>query len=292
MKVSTKVALASAAGLILAGAIMCAIGFGMGGWAAALELTDLSPYMDLRDGLAVGYDALSNMSNEGDYTLTFKSEYINNIDFEIGASDVKIVDNTTDNNINVTIKNASYASDDSNHSLGLKIKGKANGKSEVTVAIPKGKKFGTIKLQIGATDMEVDSFICSNLTISAGAGDVTIGDLLSDNRVELNVAAGSLKIENAKVKDLDLECGAGDVEFAGIIEDDLDAECGMGNITLNLIDKSENHSLALEAAMGNITFNGEHLSGFVNEIEHGSDEESQYDIECGMGNIDITFTED
>ena len=33
-------------------------------------------------------------------------------------------------------------------------------------------------------------------------------------------------------------------------------------------------------------------SGFINEIEEDSDMESQYDIECGMGNIDITFTED
>ena len=292
MKVSTKVALASAAGLILAGGIMCAIGFGMGGWAAALELTDHSPYLDLRDGIAVGYDALGNMSKDGDYTMSFKSEYIDNLDFEIDASDVKIVDNTTDNNINVTVKNSSYASDDSDHSLRLKIRGKAGGKSEVIIAIPKGKDFNNIKLEIGATDMDVESFICYNLRISAGAGDVTIGDLLSKNYTELKVAAGGLTINNAKLNNLDLECGAGDVQFTGIIEDDLNAECGMGNITINLIDKAENHKLDLEAAMGNITYNGKSLSGFVNEIEEGSDEESQYEIECGMGNIDITFTED
>jgi DUF4097 and DUF4098 domain-containing protein YvlB len=292
MKVSTKVALASAAGLILAGAVMCAIGFGMGGWAAALEITDNSPYMDLRNGLAVGYDSLGNMSKEGDYTLSFKSEYISNLDFEVGASDVKIVDNTTDNNINVTIKNASYASDDTSRSLQLRIKGNVNGKSDVTIAIPKGKDFDSVKLEMGATDMEIDSLICSNLKVSAGAGDVTIGDLLSSNYTELKVAAGSLTIKNAKLKDLNLECGAGDVHFTGVIEDDLDAECGMGNITLELIDKSENHQLDLEAAMGNITFNGESKSGFVNEIEEGSEMESEYEIECGMGNIDITFTED
>ena len=292
MKVSTKIALASAVGLILTGGIIATVGRAMGGMAAASQLAENSPYLDLRHGIAIGYDALSNMSNEGDYTLTFKSSDISNLDFEVGASKVTIVDNTTDDNINVTIKNASYASEDTSGTLGLRIKGNPTGKSNIVIAIPKGKSFYDVKLEMGATDMEIESLICSKFRVSAGAGDVSIGNLLSDDWSELKVAAGSLTIENAKLNDLDLECGAGDVHFTGIIEDDLNAECGMGNITLNLHDKSEHHALDLEAAMGNITYNGVSKSGFVNEIEEDSDMESQYAIECGMGNIDITFTED
>ena len=92
MKTITKVALASSVGLMLCGAVMCAVGAGMGGRAAAMELTDLSPYMSLRNGLTVGYDAMDDLSKEGDYELKFDSSDVSNVNIEIGASDVKITE--------------------------------------------------------------------------------------------------------------------------------------------------------------------------------------------------------
>ena len=292
MKTITKVALASSVGLMLCGAVMCAVGAGMGGRAAAMELTDLSPYMSLRNGLTVGYDAMDDLSKEGDYELKFDSSDVSNVNIEIGASDVKITDNTKDDNIYVTIKNASYASKDYDREFGLKVKGNTNGKSHVIIQMPKGREYNSVNFSVGATDMEIESLICNGLVINSGAGNVTIGDLISADYADLNVGAGSLVIKNGKVKDLTIECGAGDVQFNGYIEDDLDAECGMGNISLTLAGKSEDHVISYKAAMGNVTFNGVKTSGIVSHEEIGTDEDSVYEIECSMGNIDITFNED
>lgn len=293
MKKGTLITLLISIVLMLVGGCMAAVGYGMGGWAAALELAQKSPYLNLANGaISIEYDDFGTREIEGGHTYTYDCKKITKLYLDIGSVNAKIIDNTTDEDIKVTIKNCKYGVQEQNNSLSLKFVGLEGKQSEVLIEIPKGHEFAAATLNAGASNVQVDSMIVGYLNINVGAGDVKIGELIANENSELDLGAGNLEIGNCKMDNVGINCGAGNVDLSGIINGTLNVECGMGNVSMNLKDKSANHNLYLEAALGNVHLNGKKYSGIVDAEEESDDAYSDYNIECSMGNIDIIFTED
>lgn len=116
-----------------------------------------------------------------------------------------------------------------------------------------------------------DGFI-ESLELELGAGQVTLNGINAD-KVSLEVGAGQIFVNNIRAKELEVSAGAGQVELGGVDVDKLDAEIGMGELTGTAdIRKSAD----LECSMGNIEL-----------TIMGSQQDFNYQLEVAAGNIEV-----
>jgi len=226
---------------------------------------------------------------KGDAIKQFTASDADNLVMTIGGSEVTIED-SEDENIYVNISNMGetqiYIED---RTLYITSTNKSIGPGTVIVSIPANKHFSATTLEIGASSFAVSNISCDSLNMDIGAGDASVKSLTVLSTADIDLGAGNLTVEAANIHDMDMDLGLGNLDFTGIVSGDIDADCGMGNATFSFQDSASSHSFDLSAEMGNITINGEDYGGFILHHNQDNDSDSQYDIECGMGNIEIKF---
>ena len=149
-------------------------------------------------------------------------------------------------------------------------------------------KADEISLDIGAGEFYIEGMSGRKVNISVGAGKANI-DSIDADEADISVGAGSISARGINIRDISLEVGMGNIDVTGTISGNADVECGMGNINMFLQGSEADHDYYLECAMGSIRVGSNKYSGIASEkvIDNGSD--SKFDVECAMGNIDISF---
>ena len=131
-------------------------------------------------------------------------------------------------------------------------------------------------------------------TISLGVDMGTI-DLECDLKVqELSVEVGAGEFSgygNITAAYCDLQVGAGTIDIDQIDVQKLNADCGAGEIDMVVTGKEKDYNYDLSCGMGEIDLENSEYSGLGIE-KTISNEGARKDmvLECGMGEIDVEFT--
>ena len=131
-------------------------------------------------------------------------------------------------------------------------------------------------------------------TVSLGVDMGTI-DLECDLKVqELSVEVGAGEFcgyGNITAAYCDLQVGAGTIDIDQIDVQKLNADCGAGEIDMVVTGKEKDYNYDLSCGMGEIDLENSEYSGLGIE-KTISNEGAQKDmvLECGMGEIDVEFT--
>lgn len=159
--------------------------------------------------------------------------------------------------------------------------------SRLTLEVP-NIVFSDVDISFGVGSAYLWELKSDTLTLNIGAGELTLEEVLCSD-LSAEVGAGTVTIQNGQTTDADLEVGMGNLTYQGSIAETLDAEVGMGNISLQLSDSQDMHNYHLECNMGTVTLGSKEYGGlaFETQIDNGAD--SDYTLECAMGNIDVTF---
>lgn len=140
------------------------------------------------------------------------------------------------------------------------------------VTIPEDAQFLEVEFSVGIGTVEAESITCGKASIEVGAGTVTLENLISE-QCEMEVGAGAIDINGGKM--------------SGITE----IECGLGSVDMN-VERPESYGCKMELGMGTISIDGAEYSGVVHEQRMGSmDAKTFYNIECAMGEVNISFAE-
>ncbi len=107
--------------------------------------------------------------------------------------------------------------------------------------------------------------------VGRGRITVTLPREMTFKEVSLNLGAGTLYIDNIYTKDLEVGVGAGEAIVEGFQADEAEFNCGAGSITARGDIRSQ---ADLKCGVGSITYTAS-----------GQEEEYNYDIECGIGEI-------
>ena len=148
--------------------------------------------------------------------------------------------------------------------------------------------FSEIDINFGAGAATLSTLKSDSLTMAIGAGELTIDGVNCDN-LSAEVGAGTATIKNGLTEDANFDIGMGELIYKGYVNEDLDAVVGMGNITLQIWDTQDKHNYDLECNMGSILLGAKEYGGLAYETEIDNDADSDYTLECGMGNITVTF---
>ena len=131
-------------------------------------------------------------------------------------------------------------------------------------------------------------------TVSLGVDMGTI-DLECDLKVqELSVEVGAGEFcgyGNITAAYCDLQVGAGTIDIDQIDVQKLNADCGAGEIDMVVTGKEKDYNYDLSCGMGEIDLENSEYSGLGIE-KNISNEGARKDmvLECGMGEIDVEFT--
>ncbi len=153
----------------------------------------------------------------------------------------------------------------------------------VGVSIGIGNANSSLKI-ILPQDMELDE-----VDIEIGATDATIADIKAD-KVAIAVGAGQATVSDVTTDLLDIEVGAGQGTFSGITADKIDMEVGLGQLDVDLAGEMENYSYDVECGIGQVNVGSQSYSGVGASTSVKPDDAIYHmDIECGIGEINIRF---
>ncbi len=161
---------------------------------------------------------------------------------------------------------------------------------EITLYIPENYRFEYADIELGAGQLQVISFATDKMQMEVGAGQITI-DYLETDDCNVEVGMGEILIYDMQVTKMNAKVGMGHLRMDGEILGNVSAECSMGAMEINLAGKEEDFNYTLEAAMGNVTIGGADYSGLTHDKTVKNSADKSMDIECAMGNIEVTFEE-
>ena len=131
-------------------------------------------------------------------------------------------------------------------------------------------------------------------TVSLGVdmGTVDLECNLNVQDFSVEVGAGEFSgYGNITAVNCDLQVGAGTIDIDQIDVQNLSADCGAGEIDLVVTGKEKDYNYDLSCGMGNIDLEDSEYSGLgieKNISNEGANKEMV--LECGMGEIDVEFT--
>lgn len=211
-----------------------------------------------------------------------------NIDIGAGKIDIR---ETNDEDISIHTEDMRkvqiYRNDDTLYVKGLRSNVSDGG--TIHISLPKDLTFDKVDISAGASDFDADVLRAKEIDMDLGAGRIEISDLYADE-MNIKIGAGSTTIKNADVKDAEVQVGMGRFALKGAITGDLNAECSMGELVLSLEGSEDDHNYDLECAAGNLRVGGSNFAGVASERNIDNGAESNFNLECSMGSLDVTFT--
>ena len=130
------------------------------------------------------------------------------------------------------------------------------------------------------------------LDIEMGAGSVYINREIQTDQLDVEMGAGEFD-GNAPVtaKEADLQIGTGSMTFTDLSAEKVNGECGLGELDLTMTGDQEDYNYDLECGIGNMDVGSDSYSGIGKE-DHISNTgaDRKMDLECGMGNVSVSFS--
>lgn len=162
-------------------------------------------------------------------------------------------------------------------------------KSKISLYLPAGYTWQGAAIDVGAGYVHTKALDAEQVKLKVGAGKIEIGSLASGN-LELSVGAGSIVIADAQISGLALEVGMGSVELKGSVDGSVKAECSMGNVRLQLAGEQTEYDYEIDCVAGNVTVGTEKYGGASVQEQHiNNNAGRKIDLECSMGNIQVSF---
>ena len=152
------------------------------------------------------------------------------------------------------------------------------------IYIPEGTQFGDVEISTGAGKFTADLLFARSLSLEFGAGEVNIGELVATREAEIESGAGQLTIGGGAINNLQLEMGMGKLNLTAEIGDG-ELNLGVGEANITLLGDRAGYTLELNKGIGDLTFDGESLSG-GRTVGSGA---SFVEINGGIGAINVNF---
>lgn len=138
----------------------------------------------------------------------------------------------------------------------------------IDITIPDGTELSQVRAEIGAGDLTADVITADRVVLQVATGDVSIDNLLVSELAGIQIGAGNFKTLACDVMGLEVTVGTGNVAIyttEGYQDYSIDTSCGVGTIQV-----------------------GEHTSdAFECEIKHGSSSGRSITVRDEAGSIRI-----
>lgn len=185
------------------------------------------------------------------------------------------------------------------------------GNTRIWLYLPKDAVLDDISIDFGAGKLDAGCLKAKEIEISAGAGKCTFEGLEASESIELSMGAGKISTGTLITKEAKLDIAAGDLDVSeakvsqhtqasvsmgnakikGVFGGELNAECSMGNLNFTLDGTEDDYNYDIECGMGSVKIGSKRYSDLGSDYEIDNGSSTDVEIECAMGTVDIGFTE-
>lgn len=130
------------------------------------------------------------------------------------------------------------------------------------------------------------------LEIEMGAGTVYLNRDIETEKLSVEMGAGEFDSKNpVTAEEADLEIGTGSMTFADLSAKKISGECGLGELDLTMTGTQEDYNYDLECGVGNLNVGSDSYSGLGREKSiSNTGADRKLNLECGMGNVSVDFS--
>lgn len=297
MKTSTKVILIVSITLVVAGILILAVAFLLGGRFRLIE---------------------ANRLELSDYSKDFP-EQIDSLYVELGAGEFTVKAGESFRVEAENIDLSSFVCEVENGTLrvvenwrGLWARGLLSGlvfsdyTPVVTIYIPADFHANRIELKVSAGELALCDLSADYFGLQMSAGTVDAGMVeassaevelsagnaeiegISATSAEINASAGAITVDALSAADLDLGVSAGAVSVYNITSERVSAECSAGKMNLSFLNPQDYYYIEMDISAGAVVIDG-------NSYSHGTsflgsrDSKASIELETSAGQIDIDF---
>ncbi|MEF9941790.1 MAG: DUF4097 family beta strand repeat-containing protein [Lachnospiraceae bacterium] len=178
-----------------------------------------------------------------------------------------------------------------------------------------------LEIEIGAGELDIRPYDGTAIIVNTGSSNhtktsVTDNILLIENHVkklnsshhikksiiyipkqvrlistDISAGAGEINIEGLCTEELVVSCKTGDVTITGGIIQDIGIESTVGDITVNFNGKETDYNYDLSCGIGDLKVNGQEWSGIRPDFQMDNNAAKEMMIECGIGDVAVSFQE-
>lgn len=154
-----------------------------------------------------------------------------------------------------------------------------------------------IDITMDVGDITIDKLTAEHMTFNCDVGNFLAEDLSCED-FALSTGVGEIEIAHLFCQDTTtIETGTGNVLLDQYQGDSLSINCGIGETSITVIGAETDYNYDLNAGVGEIHLNGHHPSQSHDydpathlQKDHSTNQDIQ--IQNGLGNINLTFTEE
>lgn len=137
-----------------------------------------------------------------------------------------------------------------------------------------------LEIETKQNNMRINDGGTVNIYIPAG---------MKFEEADISIGAGVLELESLRVNEADIECGAGSIVIDRIEGNDITVSCGLGTVDLTAAGRKGDYNYEIECGIGSVEVGDDSYAGIVSEKKIRNGRNKTMDIECGMGEIIVSF---
>ena len=162
---------------------------------------------------------------------------------------------------------------------------------DILITVPAQMKFKLLDLDFYAGEVFVD-LPTSNpdqSKFNVDAGQLTVTNL-NTTELTIDIGAGEMDGERLQAENAFFDCGMGEMSIEQFtVTKKLTASVGMGEITMNLSGQRNDYNYDISCGMGNLDVGDQSYSGISNDTTIDNDAQTDVKLDCGMGNVEVNF---
>ena len=245
-------------------------------------------------------------------TVSYQESYsdIRNVDMDIEYGEVKIVEgnefsidaeNIPEDSLESSVSNGTWTVKQHNEKEYSIFGGRVDlggfwgwrwwdhEAPQITITLPSDFIADNFQMYIGAGDVKVEKILASEADFVVSAGILVIDEAAISGASKYNVGAGSMELMKLQAKDITVDCGVGNVFIEGAITGYNDITCGVGSVNMKLEGSKDDYSYEIESGIGNINIDNDNYHSISDKSINNNGALGNFSLDCSVGNITVDF---
>ena len=159
---------------------------------------------------------------------------------------------------------------------------------DIIITVPKDSSFEHMMIYLAAGMMNADKLAAREMHLEVDAGSLKIHHLAAEEFLTVKNGAGEIIIYDATASNLTVEQGIGAIDITGDITGFSTIKGGIGEIELSLTNRPEiNFNYKVSGGLGEVEIGDRSIRGNSENFSFDSDTADYFEIDCGIGRIEI-----
>lgn len=159
------------------------------------------------------------------------------------------------------------------------------------ITLPSGYFFDSVDIDVEAGSLRMERLQGKNMNISVGAGELIADNILSEDNCQISCGAGSIVAAQMAANSLTASVGLGQIDLTLSAISSVDVKTGIGETVLYLPGNSKDYDYQVSCGAGEVTIDGNSYSGLGRSHGVVNDTGRMIRVDNGMGNTELYFEE-